>query len=104
MDKELPYKNLAILESDKSGSDSRRHRKKAGSDDFAIRPAAGARRRHPDASERSRRPLVRELAARYQEDREGYTEAKAVFVREITTKALQIMTKSKETPLDGMSH
>jgi len=33
--------------------------------------------------------LKRELAGRYREDREGYTEAKAAFVREITAQALR---------------
>ncbi|MHB9025170.1 MAG: GrpB family protein [Armatimonadota bacterium] len=44
---------------------------------------------HPDEVARYA-ALKQELAGRYQEDREGYTEAKTAYVREVTARALQM--------------
>jgi len=53
-------------------------------DGLAFRDALRA---HPDTAARYA-ALKGELATRYREDREGYTEAKTAFVREVTAKAL----------------
>ena len=45
-------------------------------------------RAHPEVAARYA-ALKWELAAQYREDREGYTEAKTAFVRDVTDKALQ---------------